>query len=110
MKQIILILSFTLGLTTAANAETWSCAYLFNAKAKNVIFTREGNRFYDADKTGYYEIVYEDDSMISLHRSYSTISPVIFAVLLDKTKNMFAMIGLKVENSTAINTGECKVF
>tara|TARA_B100001057_G_scaffold374989_1_gene379708 strand:+ start:245 stop:550 length:306 start_codon:yes stop_codon:yes gene_type:complete len=101
-----------LGFATTANAETWSCAYLHDGKAKNVIFAREGNRFYDEDKTGYYEIVYEDDSMISLHRSYgnSFSSPMYFATLLDKKKKMFATVGLQAESNTGIDRGKCKVF
>ena len=102
-------MSFTLGLASPAFAETWSCAYLYNGKARNVIFAREGNRFYDADKTDYYEIVYEDDTMISLHRSYS-IESVYFATLLDKKKKMFSTVGIKVEFNTEIIRGECKVF
>ena len=111
MKQLLLILSFTLGLTTVANAETWSCAYLFYEKPMNAIFVREGDRFYSVSSKSHYDIVYEDDNMISLHRSYSSMEPIYFAVLLAKTEKRFATIGLRVEeNSTHLAEGNCQVY
>ena len=111
MNRLLCIFSLTLGLATTANAETWSCAYLFDGKARNIIFAREGDRFYDDKKISYYEIVYEDDFMISLHRSYSSGSgSMYFATLLDKKKKMFASVGIQAEIHTSIIRGECKVF
>ena len=110
MKKLIIILSFTLGLATVANAETWSCAYIFYGEPENDIFVREGDRF---KGNRYYDIVHEDDTMITLHysgRGYGKYPPVYFAVLLDKTQNMFAEIGLVIGNSTQVTEGKCKVY
>ena len=105
-------MSFTLGLTTASNAETWSCTYLYNGEADNAIYVREGDRFYSVKSGSHYDVIYEDDGMISLHSSYNlSLGPIYFAVLLDKTKKMFASIGLRVEkNSTYLAEGKCEVY
>ena len=110
MTKLLLILSLTLGLATMSNAETWSCAYLFNGKAKNAIYVRQGDSFYSPRTEANYKIVLEDDTMITLHSSYNAISPTYFAILLDKTKKMFAMVGLRVGNHTAISEGHCEVY
>ena len=113
MKKLTLILSLTFGLTTTANAETWSCAYLFYERPLNAIFVREGDKFYSVGSESHYDIVYEDDTMISLHNSYGGYErspPVYFAVLLDKTKKMFAQIGLQIENHTHLAEGRCEVY
>ena len=107
---VLLFLSFTFGVAFTAFAETWSCAYLYDGKARNIIFTREGNRFYNAEKSDYDEIVHEDDTMISLQRSFSTNLPMYFATLLDKKKKMFSSIGINREYNTDFLNGECKVF
>ena len=110
MKQLLLILSFTLGLATTSNAETWSCTYLWNGKPMNSIYVRQGDWFLSVLPETELEIVYEDDNMISLHRSFSRRTPTYFAVLLDKTKSMFANVGLEVGNNTLIVEGKCKVY
>ena len=56
MKKLTLILSLTFGFATTSNAETWSCAYLRGGEAENIVFVREGNKFYRADKSDYDEI------------------------------------------------------
>lgn len=111
MAKLLLILSLTFGLATTANAETWSCSYLFYDEPKNAIFVREGNRFYSPSSKSHYDIVHEDDKMVSLHSSFSVGEPIYFAVLLDKTKNMFVYIGLRAEeNSTYLAEGRCEVY
>ena len=76
----------------------------------NNIFVREGDRFYSVRSQSHYDIGYEDDRMISLHLSYGSEQPVYFAVLLDKTKKMFAQIGLQIKNHTHLSEGICEVY
>ena len=107
--KLFLCLSFVL-FSFPAKAETWSCSYLFNGKAKNAIWVRQGKVFYSPSTKASSKIIFEDDRIISLHNTYSPLFPDYFATLLDKKKNMFAKVQLKIGNHSAIIEGKCEIY
>ena len=104
----VLLCLFLLLPSFAIKAETWSCAYLFNGEPKSIVFSRRGNEFY-GDEGGSYQIAFEDNTVINLHDNYSPTYTTYFAVLLDKKKKMFAMVGLEIGSHTEIIEGPCKI-
>ena len=104
----VLLCLFLLLPSFAIKAETWSCAYLFNGEPESAFFSRRGNEFYMMQGISY-KIVFEDNNVINLHMNYSPTHQDYFAVLLDKKKKMFAMVGLEIGNHTVIIEGPCKI-
>ena len=93
-----------------AKAETWSCSYLFNGKAENAIWVRQGKIFYSPSTKASSTIIFEDDRIIALHNTYSPLSQDYFATLLDKKKNMFAKVQLIIGNNSAIIEETCEIY
>tara|TARA_B100001093_G_scaffold480198_1_gene509845 strand:- start:4161 stop:4442 length:282 start_codon:yes stop_codon:yes gene_type:complete len=91
-------------------AETWSCSYLFNGKATNSVWVREGKVFYNVTAKAHSKIIFEDNRIISLHNTFSPTYGDYFATLLDKKKNMFAMIKLEVGNHSKLIEGTCEIY
>lgn len=110
MRKLLFALSITLGLTTTANAETWSCAYLFQGSAQNAIWVRQGTTFYSQSNKATSQIIFEDNDIIALANTTSPQRPNYFATLFDKNKKMFAKIGLQIGYHSQLIEGECEVF
>ena len=111
MKKIffkVLLCLFLLLPSFAIKAETWSCAYLFNGEPKSIVYSRRGNEFYSGI-VGPYKIAFEDNTVINLQNNYSPTHQDYFAVLLDKKKKMFALVGLEIGNHTGIIEGPCEI-
>ena len=109
-KLTLFVFLFVLLPLLPLKAETWSCSYLFNGEAEPTIFIRQGKTFETPPITGFMDIVYEDDNLITLHRTRSPLFDTIFVTLLDKKKRMFASVGLEIGDSTSIVEGPCTIF
>ena len=107
--KLSLFISFV-SFSLPANAETWSCSYLFNEKANNAIWVRQGKTFYSPRTKVTSKIIFEDDRMISLHNTFSPSSQDYFAILLDKKKNMFAVVKLEIGDHSDIIEGPCEIY
>ena len=107
--KLFLCLSFVL-FSFPANAETWACSYLFNGEAKNTVWVREGKVFYNVTSKARSKIIFEDNRIISLHNTYSPTYADYFATLLDKKKNMFAMVSLEIGKNSKIIEGTCEIY
>ncbi|MDG1947955.1 MAG: hypothetical protein P8I57_08810 [Amylibacter sp.] len=109
LNKLFLSLCFVL-FSFQAGAETWSCAYLFDGKAKNAIWIRQGINFYSPSTKSTGKIIFEDDDIIHLHTTYSPISRSYFATLFDKKQKMFAKVVLEIGAHSRIIEGNCDIY
>ena len=115
MKKLIVIsqlLFSTVIFSSTSFAETWMCSYLFNGKSENLIRKRIGQIFVDpsSKNDSGWQIIFENDKQINLHKTFSPHFIDYFAILLNKQEKKFSMIAFEIEKPTDFIKGDCSII
>jgi len=107
MKKLLALL-FSFFLSSVSYGETYTCAYLFDGKARALSLERVGNNFIN-DWGANWTIVTEDENAIVLSITFTQSPSSAFMILVDKEKLNFVNVGIEFGNSTDIIEGDCTV-
>ena len=83
---------------------------IYLMEKQKILFGFGKEVFYNVTSKARSKIIFEDNRIISLDNTYSPTYADYFATLLDKKKNMFAMVSLEIGKNSKIIEGTCEIY